>query len=103
MNSDSNKKASNQMKNIFKYVRSGFILRQLFGNLERKKLLDLIKYNKALKKRINININDYKEYSSIEIIPKMNEYGKFINIENGDEKYYHIFLMKIKKKQKEKL
>ena len=93
MGSHSTKKASNQTKGLLKNLKSGFILRKLFGNLERKKLLDLIKYNKTLKKRINININDYKEYPliEIEIIPKMNEFGKFINIKKGDEKYYHIY------------
>ena len=46
----------------------------------------MIKYNKNIKNRINININDYKEYSekysSIEIYikPVKNKYGKFINI-----------------------
>ena len=97
MNSESTNKASSQMKDIFKNVKSGYILQLLFGNLGRKKLLDLIKYNKYIKGRINININDYRKYSElyssigIEIIPKINEYGKFININEEDEKYYHIY------------
>ena len=92
MNSDSTNKASNQMKNMFENLKSRYILQKLFGNLGRKKLLDVIKYNENIKKRININIDDYKEYLSIEIeiIPKMNEYCKIINI-NDDEKYYHIY------------
>ena len=59
--------------------------------------LNIIKYNENLKKRININTDDYKEYSEkyspieIEIIPKKNEYGKFINIKKEDKKYYHIY------------
>ena len=47
-----------------------------------------------MKKRINININDYKEYSElieIEIKLVKNKYGKFINIKDEDIKYYHIF------------
>ena len=51
MNSNSMNKASNQMKDIFKKVKSSYILRKLFGNLERKKLLEIIKYNKNLKRR----------------------------------------------------
>ena len=31
----------------------------------KKKSLDIIKYNKIIKDRININIKDYKEYSEI--------------------------------------
>ena len=93
MNSDSINKASSQMKDLFKNVKSDYILQKIFDHLERKKLLYLIKYNKNLKKRINININDYKEYSSIEIeiIRKKNEYGKFINVSEEDIKYYHIY------------
>ena len=57
----------------------------------------MIKYNKSLMKRINININDYKEYSetnsSIEIEIKLvdNKYGKFINNNEKNENYYHIY------------
>ena len=46
---------------------------------------------------ININISDYKNYSEafstieIEIKPAPNKYGKFINFEKKDEKYYHIY------------
>ena len=48
-------------------------------------------------KRINIDINDYKEYSekysSIEIEIKINnkEYCEFINLKKEEEKYYHIY------------
>ena len=55
------------------------------------------KYNKEIKERLNLNINDYKEYcetySSIEIelMPVNNRFGNFINIKKGDELYYHIY------------
>ena len=48
-------------------------------------------------KIINININDYKEYSEkyssieIELKPVNNKYGKFNNSKRKDEKYYHIY------------
>ena len=44
-------------------------------------------------KRLEININDYKKYSSIEIEikPVNNKYGKFININDNEEIYYHIY------------
>ena len=51
----------------------------------KKKSLDIIKYNKNIKERINISSKDYKEYSeiysSIEIEIKLakNKYGEFIN------------------------
>ena len=61
-------------------------------------MLQIIQYNKNIKKRINKSINDYKEYSekysSIEIEIKLvnNKYSKFINIKEEDEKFYHIYL-----------
>ena len=67
---------------------------------EKNKLLNMIKYNKSLMKRINININDYREYKEyletnspieIEIKPVNKKYGKFINIKKEEEIYYHIY------------
>ena len=81
-------------KNLIENIKSKFILHKIFNNLQKKKLLGMAKYNKNLNERINININDYKEYYEqieIEIIPVDNKYGKFINIKKGDEKYYHIY------------
>ena len=54
----------------------------------------MVKYNKNIKNRIYININNYKEYSEkyssieIEIKPVNNKYDKFINIKDEDKKYY---------------
>ena len=62
----------------------------------KKKSLDIIKYNKKIKERINLSIKDYKEYSEIyssieiEIKPVNNKFGKFINM-NENEIYYHIY------------
>ena len=89
----------NQIKLIdkLKNIKSKFILEKIFNNFKKKKLLDFIKYNKKLKKRINMNVNDYKEYSekysSIDIEIKLvkNEYGEFIKIKDEDKIYYHIY------------
>ena len=84
-------------KNIFKKLKSDYFLQKLFNHLLKRKSLDIIKYNKIIKNRININIKNYKEYaeiySSIEIEIKLvnNEYGKFINVKKENEKYYHIY------------
>ena len=94
------KKEKNQIKSYSKYenIKADYFLIKVFNNLEKKKALNLVKYNKNIKERINININDYKEYSEkyslieIEIKQVNNEYGKFINYEKEeDEKYYHIY------------
>jgi len=92
------KKESNKVepKNIFKKLKSDYFLQKLFYNLLKKKSLDIIKYNKNIRKRMNISIKDYKEYSEIyssieiEIKPVNNKYGKFINM-NENEIYYHIY------------
>ena len=76
-------------------INSKYILKIVFNNLEKKKLYDILKYNKNIRKRINISISDYKEYSEkyssieIKIKPSNNKYGKFIN--EKEEIYYHIY------------
>jgi len=81
----------------FKNIKSKFILQKIFDNLSKKNSLGLIKYNKSIQNRMDISINNFQEfldkYSSIEIeiIPANDKFGKFINIEKGNEKYYHIY------------
>ena len=52
-----------------------------------------MKYNKKLQKRLNISINEYKEYSEIEIELKLadGKYGEYINIPDEEKEYYHIY------------
>ena len=56
-----------------------------------------MRFNKNIQKRLDISINDYKEYSqihsSIEIEIKCDDskYGKFINIKKEERKYFHIY------------
>ena len=84
--------------NMFLILKSKYILQFIFDNLSKRKSLNFIKYNKNIQNKMNININDFKEFSEIyssiemEIIPVNNKYGKFINIKNqGDLKYFHIY------------
>ena len=46
-------------------IRSKYFLIQIFQNVMRNKMLDLIKYNKAMQKLFDIKLNDYKEYKNI--------------------------------------
>ena len=96
----------NQLKSIDKFnkIKSKYILKKVFNNLKNGKALNIVKYNENIKKRININTNDYKEYSEkyssieMEIKPVSKIiYGAFINIKKEDEKYYHIYFNKNKK------
>ena len=68
---------SSQMKinNNFDNLKSDYFLHILFDYIKKNKSLEIIKINKKLQNRINIDINSYKEYSqlfsSIEIISKV--------------------------------
>ena len=86
-------KSKDELNNI----KSDYFLQKLFAYLSRKKSLEIFKYNKNIQKRLNININNYKEYSEIyssieiELIPIENSEGEFINIPEDEEEYYHIY------------
>ena len=98
---NSSNKSKNKKKEFFsENIKSKFILKIIFVHLQRNKILQIIKYNKKIQKRLNINEKDYKEYNDIEIeiIPKTNEYGVFIHIFDKNEKpYYHIYFNDNKK------
>ena len=87
-------------------LKSTFIFKKIFDNMEKNKSFLIMKYNKKLQKRLNLNIDDYKEcsqlYSSIEIELKIgdNKFGQFINIPDKDRKYYHIYFDNFKKEIK---
>ena len=93
-------------KDKFENLKSDYFLEKIFNNLERKKLLKILKYKKRIKNRINTNIKDYKEYSEIyssieiEIKPVNNAHGSFINIAKENEKYFHIYFNKDKEEIK---
>ena len=92
---------NNQLKNI----KSNFILKICFNYISKRKLLEIIKYNKNIQKRINKDLTHYKEYSEkytsieIEIIPLKDKYSKFINIKEKDKEYYHIYFNDNKEKE----
>ena len=86
-----------------KNIKSKYILRKIFDNLSKKKLLEIIHYNRNIQNKLNISMKDFKEsseiYSSIEIevIPAKDSYGKFINIPNEqEESYFKIYFNKNK-------
>ena len=86
-------------------LKSDFFIQQFFGYIPERKLLETIRYNKNIQKRINININHYKEYSGtktsieLDIIPMKGKCGAFININQEDKKYFHIYFNDNKKKE----
>ena len=81
-------------------IKSIFIVKKILSHLIKNKSLKIIKYNKQLQRRLNLSINDYKEYSqlysSIEIELKLDDSQKiynrnFINIFGKEKDYYHIY------------
>ena len=55
------KNEKNQIKSIYENIKADYFLIKVFSNLKKKKKLNIVKYNKNIQKRINININHYKE------------------------------------------
>ena len=81
------------LKNKIINIKSYYTIKKVFNNMTLKKKLELIKYNKVIQKRLNIDINNYKEYLTIEIEIEINQIKntKFININKKEKKYYRIY------------
>jgi len=99
---ESNNEKLNQMKtNVnFENLKSVYFLKKIFEYMKTNKYLTIVKYNKKLQKRLNLNINDFKDYSQlyspieIELNIVNNKYHnkQFINIfDDFNLKYYHIY------------
>ena len=88
-------KKTNQ--NDLRKIKSKYILKQVFDFLDKGILLKTVKYNKNIQTDLEIGLNDYKNYSEIEIdiIPSENRFNKkscIINYINKEEaKHYHIY------------
>ena len=101
--SQDEKSKINKSKFDFDNLKSDYFLIRIFDIMKKNKTLEILKYNKKLQKRLNLNINDYKKYSqiysSIELELKTNEYiyGRFINIFDEEKQYYRIYFNNSKK------
>ena len=93
---------------IIDNIKSRYILSKIYDNMTKKKKLQIVRWNKKIQNRLNLSVKDYKEYSGtftpieIEIIPAKGEYGKFINIKENNELYYHIYFNDNKEEIKNK-
>ena len=94
------------LANIFDNIRSNIILKQIFCNLNKNNLLEIIRYNKNLQKRLNIGLIDYiKQFSKIVIELFFSEYraypyGRFIRFSKECKSYFHIYFNDNKKEIK---
>ena len=100
---DSRNISKNDQSKAFDNLKSDFFLRKLFDLIKINKSLAIIKHNKKLQKRLNINSNNYREYCKIEIELKItsNKNAQFIRyIPEKEKKYYHIYFDKSKEEIK---
>ena len=96
------------VSNILSGVKSNYILSKIYKNISKKKSLEIVKYNKKVQNRLKLSIQSYKEYFEtltpieLEIIPYKKQYGKFININENEKSYYHIYFNNDEKEMKNK-
>ena len=88
-------------------VKSIYIFKKIFNYILYDRTLKIIKYHKKSQKKLDINRDNYKEYSKrflpieIEIIPIKGSSGKFFNVDNiKDLSYFHVFFDKDSKDKK---
>ena len=100
-NNNSKDKEMKQTKSnlVLEKIKSDYFLMKLLDIMKKNRMFEIVKYNKKLQKRLNLSINDYKEYFKeytsieIELRVKNERYyeNKFINIPYRNEKHYHIY------------
>ena len=86
-------------KNYLFNIKNIYKIKQIFCYLDKRKALQIIRYNKKIQIKLNLELKDYKkffeEYNKIiiEIIPKEELYGSYtiINISDKYKDYYHIY------------
>ena len=101
---ENNKENENAKPNpIIENIKSRYILSKIYNNMTKIKKLVIVQYNKKIQNRLNLNVNDYKECCKIEIeiilVKDKCKYGRFINIDENDKLYYHIYFNDNKKKE----
>lgn len=95
-----------QSSGILSKINSKYIIKKIFEILFKGFYLNIIRYNKALQKELELTIKDYKEYSELyspiefEIIPASDKYGNFINLTDNEHKYCHIYINDNKEEEK---
>ena len=102
---DNNKENESEKPNPnIENIKSKYILSKIYNNMSKKKKLLIVRYNKKIQNRLNLSPKDYKECCEIEIeiLPTKGIYGKFININENNELYYHIYFNDNKEEIKNK-
>ena len=53
-------------------IKSSYLVKNLFTNLEERKKLEIVKYNKSLQDNLDIDLFNYKEFTKKYIIYEKN-------------------------------
>ena len=94
--------ANNQLRKL----KNDYFIQKFFEYIPERKSLEIIRYNKRIQKRIDININHYKansgkfSFTELDKIFMKGKWCKFINFEEEVKKIFIYTLMIIKKKFK---
>ena len=65
--SSKTKKENNRIINWLKKVKSSFILKKIFAQVNKREFMKIIFYIKSLQRKMNLSIADYKFLSTIDI------------------------------------
>ena len=107
----SSKETKNNMEksiSVLNDIKSKYILLKIFENLKVKTFLKIINHNQKLQKKTNVSINNYKNFwydnqIEIELIISHEleeDTNTFINFNEQDKPYIHIYLNNDKKESK---
>ena len=93
------------LPSILTNIKSKFILKGIFNYLQEKKILEIFRYNKGIKNRLNIDLDNYKNFTPIEMELTVqqveDEFVLFINRLGKAEKFfYHIYFNNSKEETK---
>ena len=72
---------------MLKNIKSSYILKIIFSKTNEKVKLNLLKYNKILQNKLNINITTYKNFSKKYTIQENKEKAKIYNIDTNKISY----------------
>ena len=86
-----NREKEKNLKKLLDNINSLYLLKKLFSQLNEKKKLKTIKYNKKLQKKIDISLSNYRLFSLRYI--KFQEYGE-------EYDYYHYLEFKDLREEK---
>ena len=91
--------------NPIENIKSDYFIQNLFGIIQKKRAMEIIRYSKRNQKRLKLDFKDYKEYSElystieIEVRPIQKKEGYFIRISDDDMKYCHIYFNNNREKE----